>query len=77
MRSMTKLLLVIVLSALSAGPTAWFAKSEPEPTTNQCIMIPEVVKGQETKDKPTVPYQPDSCVALNSENYGSEGSAKV
>ena len=77
MRSITKLLLLIVLSALLAGPTVSIAQSEPKTPTNQCIMIPEVLKGQRPGEKPPVPYQPESCVALNNENPGNEESAGI
>jgi len=77
MRSITKLLLLIGLSALLAGPTASIAQSEPKAQTNQCITIPEIFKGQRADEKPTVPYQPESCVALNNENPGNEESAGI
>lgn len=71
MRSIAMFFVLVVMSALLAGPLP--ALDQKAPNDNQCTMIPEVMEGDRAYESTAAPYEPEVCVAaLDSENTGSE-----
>lgn len=60
-----EVLVLVVLAVLLAGSAASLTQSGP--ASNICLIIPEVMKGNNgnTAQEKTDQYQPDSCVASN------------
>jgi hypothetical protein len=74
MRTYKAIFALIVFMALLAGPVSALAQNEP---VNDCIMIPEVMKGRSTQRNTSPKYQPESCIASSGSENGLEQTGQV
>ncbi|MFZ2447596.1 MAG: hypothetical protein WAW37_14670 [Syntrophobacteraceae bacterium] len=69
MRYLKMVLGLIALMALPAGPVA--ASADRSGPANQCVLLPEIMKGKTASQTGPAIYQPESCITSNFEIKGS------